>query len=160
MNCSLNKFIKNYIEKENEMNELDKKMEAANIVIPEIYFGEYDGKSIKSVVTDIEIIETDDFIVVASKHETHSWMRGCGVEWKEYSRVCCVKKTNKTEQYYWIQATITTRHSYDPREDLKNLWGFSSIEIKDLGNNVISVAWNNGKKSVQNHRIDLSELQK
>lgn len=142
------------------MEKLQKKREAAEVAIPEVYFDERDGSNWKSCVMDIEIIETDDFVVVGSKHERHSWMRGCGIEWEEWLRICVARKSDIVKKHYWMQEGLTTRHSYDARRDLKNLWGFSLIKVENLGNNVISVAWSNGNKLAQEERIDLLELEK
>ena len=110
----------------------------------ELYKGATWGMHWNAGITDINYIETDNYQIVATRWNEHSWGEGGGgVKWTDFISVYYKLKQTEAEIKKIDTEKVVTRHQYNPKYDRTDLWGYNNVCVKEIKNDEIQVSWAN-----------------
>lgn len=131
-------------------NKLEEKIQETELKIPNIrevikpYNGATWGMHWNGSVQDICYKELEKYYVVAARWNKHSWDEGGGgIKWTDWVSVYFFDKEDTTKKRIEETGEIVTRHQYDQLQDRRDLWGYNNVEIFDVTDNTLKVAWVN-----------------
>lgn len=108
------------------------------------YSGATWGMHWNAGITDIEYIETNNYQIAATRWNEHHWDEGGGgIKWTDWISVYYKPKQTDAEIKKIDTEKVVTRDQHHSYKDRTDLWGYNCVNVKDIKDDEIGVAWAN-----------------